>query len=136
MTSEDRNQDQIPEGFWPQIRHQLHRIAISNTDSFASVREILLDPAYDAVVEDVNLNGLRTFDKESAFFAGSGGDATLAAALSLSGWQTTTWVTSYYYVMKHFSTGELLTYIEGDVQLGHKISVLEEQRERVACSLV
>lgn len=109
---------EIPGGFWPQIDHQLTRIASQSPDTFDGVREILLDPAYDDIVADVNLNGQRTFDSDSAFFAGSGGDATLAGALHCAGWRIISSGASYYYTMAHPDTNETLMYIEGDVVRG------------------
>ncbi|WP_026820032.1 hypothetical protein [Arthrobacter castelli] len=111
----------IPSGFWSQIEHQLHRIIIEKPGTFDEVRAILLDPAYDAVTADVNLNGVRTFGPNSAFFAGSGGESTLVHALHLAGWKTINARASYYYVLQQPDTGEILTYIEGDVERGDSL---------------
>lgn len=112
----------IPSGFWPQIDHQLARIATEKPDTFEGVRAVLLDQAYDEIVAEVHRNGTRRFDLDSAFFAGSGGDATLDDALEHAGWQMVGFTASYYYIMTHPHTGEALTYIEGDVERGQRVS--------------
>src|SRR5205823_4439040 len=48
-----------------------------------------------------------------AFFAGSGGDDTVAGALSVAGWDFVWSVASYYYCMRA-PDGSVITYIEGD----------------------
>lgn len=111
----------IPATFWQQIGHQLDRIATEAPDTFDKVRAILLDPAYDQIVKDVNRNFRITFGPDAAFFAGSGGDRTLFHALYRAGWSVITMEASYYYVMRHETTGEALTYIEGDVVRGDQI---------------
>lgn len=111
----------VPWGFWPQINHQLARIADDLLDTFDDVRAVLLDPVYDAVVADVNLNDVRHFDADTAFFAGSGGDATLQSALRCAGWGAWRFRAPYYWAMTHPGTGEDLTYIEGDVLRGDRI---------------
>lgn len=113
---------ETPTGFWKQIDHQLQRIGIERADTFDKVREILLDPIYADVQKDVHLNGARAFDKDSAFFAGSGGDATLRSSLVAAGWETVVAKASYYYVVQNHETKEVLTYIEGDVVRGDQIA--------------
>lgn len=112
----------IPSGFWAQIDHQLARIAEQKPGTFDAVRQILLDDAYDQVVTENNRNGVRHFDDDSAFFAGSGGDATLFGALLDAGWRVTAYDADYFYVLAHELTGEVLTYIEGDVERGNQLS--------------
>lgn len=51
----------VPQGFWPQIDHQLERIIREKPSSFDAVRKILLDPVYDDITRDVSLNGVRAF---------------------------------------------------------------------------
>lgn len=110
----------IPQGFWAQIDHQLSRIANTRPETYDEVRSILLDPAYDDITAERDRNFVRRFDEDSAFFAGSGGDP-LAGALFAAGWKVTTSQASYYYVMTHSITHEVLTYTEGDVQRGDLI---------------
>jgi len=49
-----------------------------------------------------------------AFFAGSGGDKTVTAALTEAGWRVTWAEASYYYTMTA-PDGSAITYIEGDI---------------------
>lgn len=109
----------VPNGFWPQIDHQLQRIRTEKPGTFDGVRAVLLDPAYGDVATEVHRNGPRSFDTDSAFFAGSGGDPQLSDALEQASWQRVNFTASYHYVMSHPATGEVLTYIEGDVLRGN-----------------
>lgn len=111
----------VPSRFWPQVDHQLDRVVVERSTTFDEVRAILLDPAYDEIVAEVNRNFQRHFDDNSAFFAGSGGDATLRSALESAGWWVVASQAPYYYSMVHRSTGETLTYIEGDVVRGDRL---------------
>lgn len=111
---------EIPTGFWGQIDHQLDRLC--NTSTFDEVRQILLDPAYDQIQNDIHLNGQRGFATDSAFFAGSGGEESLQESLLDAGWSIVVAKAPYHYVMRHRSTGETLTYIEGDVERGDRIT--------------
>lgn len=104
--------------FWDNINAQLDRIEAEKPDTFAGVRDILMDPQYSAVVDDVNLNGSRTFTERHAFFAGSGGDRSLYEALYRAGWHMVWAEASYYYVVRHNASHAFLTYIEGDVYEG------------------
>lgn len=56
-----------------------------------------------------------------AFFAGGGGDTQLIDCLSEAGW-VTTWIEADYYWVMRAPDGSLLSYIEGDVQLGDTIT--------------
>lgn len=103
--------------FWTEIDAQLDRIESEKPNTFEGVKAIL-DGDYPAIRKDANLNGVRTFETTSAFFAGSGGDRTLRSALRAVGWSIVWSEASYYYVAKHPATGDLLTYIEGDVYKG------------------
>lgn len=79
----------------------------------------------DAQLTD--LRGARTADdvigildapsSGDAFFAGSGGDATVLDALYDAGWRLTWSAAPYYYVMKA-PDGDMITYIEGDIYRG------------------
>ena len=86
--------------FWDAIDAQLDGIEAAKPDTFDGVR--------DALGGEGN----------AAFFGGSGGDRTLFGALAVAGW-TRTWAEAgYFYAARHRETGELLTYIEGDVLRG------------------
>ncbi|MFI9629274.1 hypothetical protein [Streptomyces sp. NPDC052042] len=122
MMHETPAKSTVPTGFWPQISHQLDRIRTTHPSTFDEVRAILLDPAYTEIVAEMNRNGARSFDADSAFFAGSGGDKTLAEALRAAGWVKVIWRAPYHYAMQHIITAELLTYTEGDVQRGRQIA--------------
>lgn len=119
--SQPQSTPRIPTGFWGQIDHQLHRIHTERPETFDGVRAILLDLAYDDIVVEVHRNEPRPFDADSAFFAGSGGDATLRRALYEAGWFSVASEAMYYYVMESQTNGELLTYIEGDVVRGRRM---------------
>lgn len=116
------NRPVIPTGFWPQITHQLAAIVYHRPTTFEGVRRILLDPLYDDITAERNRNGVRHFGPDAAFFAGSGGDETLMRALADAGWQIGTEKASYWYTMTHPATGETLTYTEGDIELGDRIT--------------
>lgn len=109
---------EIPTRFWAQIDHQLDRIERECPDSFAAVREILLDPAYNEVQEDIHRNFERKFPESAAFFAGSGGERQLRGSLRAAGWIVTTSLAWYYWDAEHPVTKSTLTYIEGDVLRG------------------
>lgn len=55
--------------------------------------------------------------KGEAFFAGSGGDGSIAGSLRAAGWRTTWAEADYYWVMRA-PDGSLITYVEGDVFRG------------------
>lgn len=120
---------EIPGTFWGQIDHQLNRIRAEKPDTFAALRVILTDPTYDQIVKESTRYGVRgehvplddpRADPAAAFFAGSGGDATLAAALYKAGWSPVWVKESYWYAMSHPETSAVLTYIEGDVYEGDR----------------
>lgn len=110
---------EIPSGFWAQIDHQLERIATEGA-SFDDVREVLLDERYDAIVIENSRNGARDFGTDGAFFAGSGGDASLRDALKRAGWRIVQYEAAYYYVVRS-TAGDHLTYCEGDVLRGNQL---------------
>lgn len=116
----DQDCPPVPNEFWAQIDHQLLRIMTNRPTSFDQVRAVLLDECYDSVLADVNLNGARSFDDDTAFFAGSGGEKTLNEALRYAGWYGIGWRAPYFYAMSHDS-GDILTYIEGDVLRGDRM---------------
>ncbi|MCX4681674.1 hypothetical protein OG413_41470 [Streptomyces sp. NBC_01433] len=53
------------------------------------------------------------------FFAGSGGDRTVAAALRTAGW-TAVWAESPVYYTMRALDGSMITYIEGDIIRGDR----------------
>lgn len=96
--------------FWKRIDKALDTIAETKPDTFDGVRDILHqhgDP-----------DGISSQGDDKAFFAGSGGDKPLRVSLNAAGWRTVWSEANYYYVMAHPKTGELLSYIEGDVERG------------------
>lgn len=93
-----------------------------NAGTFDHVRAVLMDPVYDAVLADVDRNGVRCFDEDTAFFAGSGGEKDLNTALRYAGWYGVTWRSPYHYVMQHDQASDVLTYTEGDVHRGDLIT--------------
>ncbi|MFD5079537.1 hypothetical protein [Streptomyces sp. NPDC058371] len=54
-----------------------------------------------------------------AFFAGSGGDKTVNAALRIAGW-TTSWAESSICYTMRAPDGSMITYIEGDIYRGDR----------------
>lgn len=54
-----------------------------------------------------------------AFFPGSGGDRQLNEALRHAGWEIV-WAKAPYYYVARDPSGQLLTYIEGDVYRGDR----------------
>ena len=56
-----------------------------------------------------------------AFFPGSGGDRQLLESLQAAGWEVYWSEASYFYTVRHESTWEVLTYIEGDVYKGARV---------------
>jgi hypothetical protein len=52
-----------------------------------------------------------------AFFAGSGGDGSIASSLFEAGWDCTWREADYYWVMRA-PNGDEITYVEGDVYRG------------------
>ncbi|MER5889687.1 hypothetical protein ABT160_38170 [Streptomyces sp. NPDC001941] len=58
-------------------------------------------------------------DPNWGFFAGSGGDETVAAALRTAGWEEIWAESSIYYTMRA-PDGSMITYIEGDIRRGDR----------------
>lgn len=106
----------IPEGFWPQIAHQLIRIETEKPDTFDGVRDILGDPAYDCVVRERNRNDEITYDADSMFFCGTGGNDSLLESLEVAGWRPRYIDGEYHYSVTHQATGDTFVYTEGDVE--------------------
>jgi hypothetical protein len=130
--------------FWTEIDAQLDRIEAEKPGTFSKVAAILApitdqgaiygtppDPTPwqsrinsadrreepDAFPEMILTYGV-DYLPNTAFFAGSGGDRWLSNALIVAGWHVTYLGATYYYVAEHPTTGEQLTYIEGDVLRG------------------
>ncbi len=55
------------------------------------------------------------------FFAGSGGDTSLEEVLDEAGWRHVWRKADYYWVMQG-PTGDVITYVEGDVYRGNTIT--------------
>lgn len=87
--------------FWTAIADQLATIRTNRPTTVAQIIEIL--------------GGSAAANAGDAFFAGSGGDDQLWDALSDAGWSIHPKEGSYYYTATHPTTGQTLTYIEGDV---------------------
>jgi hypothetical protein len=98
--------------FWASIDLALDTIETEKPDTFDGVKAIL-----DAN-GDPNKTGWADHGANRAFFAGSGGDRSLWAALWKAGWAEIWGEANYYYVAQHPISGEKLTYIEGDVMRG------------------
>ncbi len=99
MTTTD--QTTAPRSFWSVIADQLASIRTNRPTTVAEVITIL--------------GGSAAASAGDAFFAGSGGDDQLGEALSDAGWSLKRIEGDYYFTATHPTTGETLTYIEGDV---------------------
>jgi hypothetical protein len=96
---------------------------MSNTAFWATIDQQLEEATAAAGAADV----LRIFSagrnpygpghSAGPFFAGSGGDKTLRAALSAAGWSLAWSKASYYYAMRA-PDGSTITYVEGDLYPG------------------
>lgn len=96
--------------FWAAIDAILDQIETDKPNTFNGVRDILDHPVQRAYAG--------SYTDDASFFGGSGGDRSLFSALRVAGWRITWSEASYYYVAEHPTTGEILTYIEGDVYRG------------------
>ena len=103
----------MPDPFWTEINDQLSAVSKADVASFTAVRDILLDPARTAVIDEINRNGQRRFGPHEAFFAGSGGDDSLAEALH-SDWKII-FESEYQWTATHRMSGSCFEYIEGDL---------------------
>ena len=66
-------------------------------------------------------NGQWHAGSSEGFFAGSGGDGTVMEALRKAGWLVVVYRAAYWYVM-HAPNGDEITYTEGDIDRGNKVS--------------
>lgn len=87
--------------FWAGIDAQLDRIEAERPSTWEGLQAVL----------GGSLN--------QAFFAGSGGDRSLLSALRVAGWRVIWMQAGYFYAVQHPGSGEVVTYIEGDVLLGN-----------------
>jgi hypothetical protein len=87
--------------FWAAIDSQLDAIERDRPSTFEGLRAVL--------------GGSR----DGAFFGGSGGDRSLLSALRVAGWRVLWMQAGYFYAVQHPVSGEVVTYIEGDVLLGN-----------------
>lgn len=104
--------------FWSAIDSILDRIEAERPDTFDAVRDILDHPEQRAYAG--------VYTEDASFFGGSGGDRSLWSALSAAGWRSVWWEASYYYAATHPATGDVLTYIEGDVFRGNRLPLPHE----------
>src|SRR5699024_1396615 len=51
----------MPDPFWTEINDQLSAVSKAEVASFTAVRDILLEPARTAVIDEINRNGQRRF---------------------------------------------------------------------------
>lgn len=91
----------MPDTFWAKIDAQLGELRTAKTA--ADVLRIL-------AVRDHN---------SPAFFAGSGGDATVDDALSGAGWRYVWSEANYHWAMRA-PDGSEITYVEGDIYPGSR----------------
>lgn len=87
--------------FWLMIDAQLDRIERERPSTWEGIQAVL---------------GGSTV---ASFFGGSGGDRSLLSALRVAGWRVLWMEAGYFYAVQHPVSGEVVTYIEGDVLLGN-----------------
>lgn len=92
--------------FWTTVRAQLKEL-----EAAKSADDVLRILSTDRNPDGPDVTGA------PGFFAGSGGDDTVADALREAGWKTVWSEASYYYCMKA-GDGSMITYIEGDIYVG------------------
>ena len=97
--------------YWGGIKDGLAQIAAEKPQTFDGVKAILDFMPCDAADRD-GVAG-------DAFFGGSGGDYNLRDALADAGWRLVWSEASYWWAMRS-TTGEVLTYVEGDVYRGDR----------------
>jgi hypothetical protein len=99
---ETRNSDP----FWAAIEAQLHELRSAQT----------VDEVIKILAQERNPYGPGV-SSAPGFFAGSGGDDTVADALRAAGWRTVWSKASYFYCMRA-PDGSCITYVEGDIYPG------------------
>ena len=92
--------------YWDGIEAGLARIGSEKPQTFAEVKAIL-----DTLPGSEVSSG-------DAFFGGSGGDLSLSDALRDAGWRYVWSEASYYWCMRSPVSGDILSYVEGDVYQG------------------
>lgn len=91
-------------GFWATIQAQLTECQQARSaDDVLRILATAGNP-YD----DPSITGA------PAFFAGSGGDESLMAALEVAGW-TVVWAEAHYHYAMRAPDGSAITYVEGDI---------------------
>jgi hypothetical protein len=101
-------------GFWGEIAQQYD--ALQHVRTVDEVFGILNDGERFPLVHAYSQGSAN--GSTIAFFAGSGGDDSLAAALRAAGWRAVWAVAPYWWAKVPPDGGEGLTYIEGDVYRG------------------
>jgi hypothetical protein len=98
--------------FWAVIRAQLTELeSAQSADDVIRILSLERNPyGYGAEISSAD-----------GFFAGSGGDDTVAEALETAGW-TTVWTRAAYYYAMRAPDGSLITYIEGDIYKGDRLA--------------
>lgn len=99
---------EVSQAFWESVE--------SSLDEIAKATDI------DQVVDVLNRYFAEDWSHScagDAFFPGSGGDRQLKEALQTAGW-TIVWAEAPYYYVARARSGQLLTYIEGDVYRGDR----------------
>jgi hypothetical protein len=101
----------MTDDFWATIRAQLKELETAkNADDVARIlahERNPYGPEWDGAAGGT-----------VGFFAGSGGDNTVANALETAGWDYVWAAASYHYCMKA-SDGSMITYVEGDIYAGN-----------------
>lgn len=95
---------------------------LMSIDSFWTNVDKCLDEIEKARTSDAviaTLNEYFSVSAGDAFFGGSGGDRTLWDSLEKAGWSIV-WAEAVYFYMAKNQSGEILTYIEGDVYRGDR----------------
>lgn len=91
------------DAFWAHVNAQLDHIERDKPDTAQGVIDIM--------------NQYSEPSSGQAFFH-DGSDRSLMGSLYVAGWEEIWSEAWYYYVAKHPVTGEMLTYVEGDVYEG------------------
>lgn len=73
----------------------------------------------DDVIRVLTVDGYQPGAGADAFFAGSGGDESVEAALAEAGWLHA-WREAYYHWAMRAPDGSVITYIEGDIYRGNR----------------
>lgn len=90
--------------YWQVIDAQLDRVETEQLDTY--------DKLADVFASDPSVTGCR------AFFGGGGGNRSLLSSLQIAGWKIVWMMASYYYCVQHPTTGDVISYIEGDIIKG------------------